>query len=435
MSEYRVFRTGRTYAFVFGFYTMCGSLVATPLHTAYAADSAVPPVPTTSDEISAQDLELIAQGLDKDEGQREHVGPDITSSGALGPNVASSVFNPDLAVILNVAAASYSHEPWMTGEHDPSASGFTLQQLELHLGANVDPYFRVDSNIVYGAHEVELEEAFATSLALPWNLQARVGQFLNRFGRLNSTHPHQWLFAAQPLVLGKFFGHDGSRGVGVEASWLMPTPWYAEWVLAVQGLPGRCCGRSFQAPIPSEATAERSLAPLVWTGALKQFFPLTPNLSVLWGLSGQTGPQSQGRYNVIAGTDLYLRWRPVASDRRQSLSLQFEGMWRRRHVEKFVGLALAQDWGGYAQLIWGIDALWEAGVRAETVSGLDQDALDPDWTRHHTRYALQTTYYPTHFTRIRVELLASRPGWVNHTVLGALATLEVVVGAHGAHTY
>ena len=55
---------------------------------------------------------------------------------------------------------------------------------------------------------VEVEEAYLTTLALPANLQVRASQFLTRFGRLNSTHPHAWDFTDQPLVNGRFFGGE-----------------------------------------------------------------------------------------------------------------------------------------------------------------------------------------------------------------------------------
>ena len=61
---------------------------------------------------------------------------------------------------------------------------------------------------------------------LPHSLQARAGQFLTRFGRLNPTHPHTWDLVDQPFALGRVFGSEGNRGAGVELSWLTPLSWY-----------------------------------------------------------------------------------------------------------------------------------------------------------------------------------------------------------------
>jgi hypothetical protein len=386
--------------------------------------------------VTEAELRALADELSREAADAPRDTGAAAAAGAIGPSTASSM-NPDISVLLDVAAATYSHESLATGEHDPAEPGFTLQQLELHIGASVDPFFRLDGNIVYSAHGVELEEAFATSLALPLDLQLRAGQFLSRFGRINAQHPHQWHFVDQPLVLGKFFGGDGNRGVGAEVAYLMPLPWFAEAIVSAQSIAGSCCARTYEAvPLTPQNPEDDQHSPSVmWTGAFKQFFALSRDTSLLWGLSAQTGPQAPEGRAVVLASDVYLRWRPLASDRRQSLSLQAEGMWRRREAPASVAGRAYTDWGGYAEVVWGIDALWEAGLRAEGVSGIADDPLDPTWRSVRTRFAAQGTYYPTHFSRLRVQGTVGRPTWLDHTILGAMLTLEVVVGAHGAHTY
>ncbi|RYF07968.1 MAG: zinc-regulated TonB-dependent outer membrane receptor, partial [Deltaproteobacteria bacterium] len=266
---------------------------AVPVSAQTAQDPGAPVAPQAprpelpAADVTAEEIRALADGVQGDAASQSRDSGQAQAAGAIGPSTASSSLNPDMSVILDVAAATYTHDPLTTGEHDPGDPGFTLQQLELHIGASVDPFFRLDGNIVYSAHGVELEEAFATTLALPLNFQLRAGQFLTRFGRLNSTHPHQWNFADQPLVLGKFFGSDGNRGVGVEASYLADLPWFAEVVFAAQGLTGDCCSRTYDAtdPTPEDPEGAQSSPSVMWTGALKQFFVLSSNTSLLWGLS------------------------------------------------------------------------------------------------------------------------------------------------------
>jgi hypothetical protein len=81
----------------------------------------------------------------------------------------------------------------------------------------VDPYFEGFANIVFkldneNETEVEVEEAFLQTSALPWGLQAKGGQFFAPFGRINPQHPHVWDFADAPLVHGRLLGPDGLRG-------------------------------------------------------------------------------------------------------------------------------------------------------------------------------------------------------------------------------
>src|SRR5881296_615085 len=68
------------------------------------------------------------------------------------------------------------------GDHDPSQRGFSLRNAELSLDGAVDPYFKGFANIVLkldndNETEIELEEAYAQTNALPWNLQLKAGQF------------------------------------------------------------------------------------------------------------------------------------------------------------------------------------------------------------------------------------------------------------------
>ena len=115
--------------------------------------------------------------------------------------------NPDISLIADFAAAAFSDDAHLqTGAHDPQRNGFNLQALELSLGAAVDPYFRFDSHIAFDLEGVDVEEAYGTTLGLPFRLQARLGQFLNRFGRLNASHLQAWNFADQPFALERVFG-------------------------------------------------------------------------------------------------------------------------------------------------------------------------------------------------------------------------------------
>ena len=352
-----------------------------------------------------------------------------------GPRGGLQSMNPDLSVVLDAAVAAYNtDQPGALGEHDPEHSGFTLQQLELHLSSSVDPFLRMDANLVFLPHGVELEEAFATTLALPLRLQARAGQFLHRFGRINSTHAHAWNFLDQPLMLGKFFGSDGGRGIGAELSVLLPVRWYAELVGSVQQAFGNCCSRSMS----SRAAAPRALVYLL---ALKQFYPLSDDWGLLWGVSSQTGDYRFGGRTVLVGTDLRLRWRPVGRDRRRSVTLQVEGLWRRRSY----GAQRLDDGGGFAELQFTLGPSWEVGGRAEAVSGIaprtglpEGDPTDPHWTGLRQRYAVSTTYWPTHFSRLRLEGTTGRMPWRapgKQQIWGLMLGLEVVVGAHGAHSY
>src|SRR5687767_15092761 len=82
------------------------------------------------------------------------------------------------------------------GGHDPNQRGFTVQGVEGSFTGAVDPYFRGAANILFGVDAggdsfLEVEEAYAETMALPANLQVRAGQYLTEFGRHNPTHVHR----------------------------------------------------------------------------------------------------------------------------------------------------------------------------------------------------------------------------------------------------
>src|SRR5262249_45253495 len=94
-------------------------------------------------------------------------------------------FNPDLSFIADFALAAFSHGNLQQGGHDPKENGFNLQALEMAASADVDPYFKFNTNIVFAKDSVEVEEAYATRLGLPTSWRLRAGNFPPRFGRTN----------------------------------------------------------------------------------------------------------------------------------------------------------------------------------------------------------------------------------------------------------
>jgi hypothetical protein len=345
--------------------------------------------------------------------------------------------NPDISLIADFAAAAFSDEAHLqTGAHDPQRNGFNLQALELSLGAAVDPYFRFDSHIAFDLEGVDVEEAYGTTLGLPFRLQARLGQFLNRFGRLNASHPHAWTFADQPFALGRVFGAEGNKGLGVEVSWLSPLPWYVELVGSSMMAEGDETSRSFL------GSSERSVhgpQDLELMAAAKQFFPLSDDWSLAWGLSGAFGPNPSGPGNrsALYGSDVYLKYRPITEQSPLVLSLTSEWYYRRRQVPGDI----VQDVSSYTELFlrfaerWATAARYEHGTAPFGTSGKTvADALDPEWSRARQRASLSLSHYPSEFSRFRVQISRDLPGWRSGIWAGFL-TAELAIGAHGAHAF
>lgn len=364
-------------------------------------------------------------------------------AGPIGGGGAVQSLNPDLSFIADVAVGWFSaRPPLQSGEHDPHGNGFSLQQLELAASSAVDPYFRFDSFIVFKVPRpgqdggVEIEEVYATTTSLPANLQLRVGQFLTRFGRFNPTHPHTWDFVDQPLMIGRLFSPDGNRGLGGELSYLTPLPWYVEVLLSLTH---------------DSAMAVTGWGNLQLTGAIKQFFPLSDDWSLMWGLSGAGGsdpgaPADAAGRARIGGSDLYLKFRPLGEGRHSIVSLQAEWFYRRRDV---AGETL-HDSGGFAALFWrfaqrwATAARWELGTPTRNGAGTivtpacptdDPACIDGAFAANLQRVSANLTFWPTEFSRLRLQGATTLPGGGRDSQWSVMTAFEFAVGAHGAHAF
>jgi hypothetical protein len=405
------------------------------------AEPAQPAGQPTGNDLSAIERSLAADAAAQAAGAATTtpappaVGATAAAAGGAGP---TSVVNPDLAVILDAAFADFSRDnPRQGGDHDPKSNGFTIQQLELALGKAVDPYFRFDGFVVFHPEGVEVEEAYATATALPGSLQLRAGQFLTRFGRQNPTHPHAWDFVDQPFVFSRVFGGEGNRGAGAELSWLTPLPWYVELLGSATDAAGADTARSFWA---DKDGGVHRLWDLQLTTALRQFFPISDDLSLLWGLSGAFGPNPSGEHEhtQIYGTDVYLKYRPLRAGSFTVISLQAEALWRRREIPD----GALRDGGGYAQLLyrfaqrWALAARGEYGTPIRNQAGIEAiDYQDPLWLGHRNRESLALTFWPTEFSRLRLQGSRDANSAGEPTVWAAMLALEVLAGAHGAHAF
>lgn len=394
-------------------------------------------LPVAAQEVSPEELKEIEKATAADAAAKTQ-SPAAASAPAPAAAPSGGAFFtmlPDISVILDTALAAFSvDDPLQQGGHDPSKNGFNLQQLELSFAKTVDPYFRFDANLVFGPDGFELEEGYATTLALPANLQLRAGAFLTKFGRINATHPHTWDFVDQPFAVSRIFGGDGSRGLGLEASWLAPLPWFVELDLSANQADGEGTMRSFYG---ATDLGVHNPGDFLYTAALKQFVPFGDDWSLFFGLSYANGPNStaKGNRTDVFGADLYLKFRPISYGSYTIVSLQSEVFVRRRQVLMDATLT---DVDMYAYLFWRFEQRWATAARYEYGSrtfGDVADDLDPYWTGARHRVSANVTFWPTEFSRIRLQGSADAPAWLSKPTYAAMLALEVVVGTHGAHKF
>lgn len=151
---------------------------------------------------------------------------------------SAAAFNPAVSLILagNYAGTSRNPESWRIagflpaeGEIGPGERSFNLGESELTLAASVDPYFSAQlTAAITGEDEIEVEEAYFRTLALPAGFTAKGGRFFSSLGYLNEVHAHAWDFVDQPLVYQAMFGNQLAQD-GVQLKWLAPTDLFLEF--------------------------------------------------------------------------------------------------------------------------------------------------------------------------------------------------------------
>jgi hypothetical protein len=399
-----------------------------------------------------------------------------TSSVPAGPPAPAARGGATLSLLdlsfdlLGAGGGSTASEPHLRelegGGHDPKTRGFTIQNVELTYAGVVDPYLRGDANIVLqidpsGATTVELEEAYLTSLDLPFNLQLKAGQFFGAFGRLNATHPHTWDFVDAPVVNSRLLGGDGFRNPGAQLSWLTPLPFFAELLASMHNAQGETAA-SFRSA-PGEVVAGRTLIDrsvhglndFVYLLRLRTSFDLGDEITIVPGVSALFGPNATALDTTtqIYGADLYFKWKPLSNDQGWPyVAWQSEGILRRYDAAGVLDRGMIadrrktlRDWGAYSQLIWGFARPFNIGVRYDfargendtfTVAGDTYSAASDPLRDRRERVSGVLTYYPSEFSKIRLQYNFDHTQFLpERDAHSVYVQAEILFGAHGAHKF
>jgi hypothetical protein len=377
--------------------------------------------------------------------------------GALGAQAPGTYMNIGFVGIVD---AGWSSEPDVAslqlGDHDPRKRGFTVPNAELTFDAAVDPFFRGFASIVYkldeeGESVVELEEAYFLTTSLPWSLQIKGGQFLTEFGRQNAQHPHSWAFVDQPLVLGTLLGGEGLRSQGVRLSWLAPTSFYTEAMVALLNSTGETTfsfnseeSTDIHGGFAGEGDVEDA-SDLLVVPRLALSLDLTPTQTIVVGASGAFGPNNSGPEadTQVLGADVYWKWKSATAFQGfPFVSLQSEALMRRYDAaQRFLAddpavllpAETLEDRGGYAELLWGVEPRWVVGARGELVSAEDA-AFESELRTDRYRISPSVTWYPSEYSKLRMQYNFDHRNDIgnDHSLW---FQIEIIMGAHAAHVF
>lgn len=432
---------------------------------------------------TAQPQMAADQGMDPRRERLQLGGDSAVTSG--------TQFNPAISVILDGVYATFNDEvddPAGFGEaggHDHGhghshgiEEGFQLREAEVTFEGPIDPYFDMFVTAAITESEIELEEAFIETRALPAGFKLKGGKFLSDVGYINRQHPHDWDFVDQPWMREFIFSDEGLNETGIQATWVAPTRNYT--LFGVEILEGETPGVANHIG-DEEPGLHGVTGPRLITG----FANYAPNLgydhALQLGLSGGFTDAYQEREehshdgeieietlsgdSWFAGVDAVYKYNGQGSMGEGDFKLQGEYFVRARDLtfreferhgdhydlEEKSSIHPRQD-GAYVQALYGFAPRWDAGLRVDGL-GMTNKAFDgdgPEDASTSLRYTGQVSYSPTEFSRLRVQVAQLDLHSVHdegdghghdHGHGGATDSWQLMLqfnmslGAHGAHAF
>lgn len=383
---------------------------------------------------------------------------------ASSPSVTrASAFNPEVSLILqgqyrnarNIEGRGITG--FVPGGQGLNTRGFSVDETELILAANIDPYWRGQAIVAMADGQANIEEAWFQSLAIGQGVGLKAGRYRSAIGYLNEQHPHMWDFSDAPLMYQAMFGEDaGYVQDGVQLKWLAPTALFIELGAEVgrgANFPGTdrnnngTGGGALTVHIGDDvgvANSWRAGASWLKTRASARTADFVEQVG---------GGAAQGRFTGDSSTwlaDFVWKWAPQGNPAHQSF--KFQGEYFRREERGALTCTSAVDCatpidssyktrqsGWYAQGVFRFTPQWRAGLRYEQLDsgsrdfGTNAGNLVVDSYRPKKASAM-VDYSWSEFSRVRLQIAQDK------SMLGITdnqLTVQYIMslGAHGAHKF
>jgi len=376
------------------------------------------------------------QGAEEQQPQLEVAQPPSQPYGALGGAGLWQAMNPDISVIGGFTMRLGGKNPLR------SYRGATLRTVELSLQAYADPFGRLDAFVEHGeegAHicQAELSLLDPSAFRLPKGIQIRGGMLLANVGKLNAIHAHELPMADLPLLHQFFYSHPHEEnenggndalkllnhivehgghnfhGAGARISYLLPTK-----------SPRQAHEVSIEALNAHNLTFDCDSGRPLLLGRWRSFFEVTPIEHTLdLGLNYGYGPNPFGGNTHLYSVDLTYRWRPIEAGLYRSLSWYNEFA-----VARHSGSNGSRSATGFFSMIeYQLSRTLYIGARYDWASL-------PDSSAHGSGISLALTYYPSEFSRYRLQLNRRR-----YSLLGTswdlILEATFSIGIHRPHPF
>jgi hypothetical protein len=366
-----------------------------------------------------------------------------TSAGAEN-RISANEFNPAISLILSGSYSQFSNNPdtyYISGfaiadDVNPGREGFSLDESELSISANIDDMFYGYFTAALTAEDsAEVEEAYIETLGLGMGFTIKAGRFFSGIGYLNQQHAHNWDFIDQPLVYKALLDNQLADD-GIQLRWLAPTDVYLEFGMEALR------GDSF--PAANGANDGRGTITLfAHVGGDVDFSnSWQAGLSYIQAKADdrQTGDpvETFNGETKIAAMDFIWKWAPNGNSKETNLKLQAE-YFLQNQDGSYNGLSYNEDQNGYyLQAVYQFIPKWRVGLRYDALHAdnpgpaFDGTVLDTQGHRPE-RWSTMVDWSRTEFSRLRLQYNRddSNPDTDNEVYLQYIMSL----GAHGAHRY
>jgi hypothetical protein len=446
--------------------TAVAVLLGNPLNSLAADDS--------DPQSVAEQIQQLKQSNMKLEQRLQQVESAATQAQARSSAAPSNVnsFNPAVAMILSGTYEQLKQDPAipatgfaMNANNTGYTRGFSLQESELSISANIDPEFSgVGTFSLAPEGGISVENGFVQTSALGNGLNLKFGRFFSGLGYLNEQHSHVWDFVDQPLVYRVLWDNQYGDD-GLQLKWLAPTDMFFEIGGEVgrglgfpgtdrQNKNGAGAGVLF-AHIGDDIGIEHSWRAGVSLHETRRENAVSDAVPDLLGTPGGVSNSFSGD-SQTSGLDFIWKYSHNGNIRERYLKVQGE-YFRRKDNGTLIydytapgvvpagannpGSYTVTQSGWYLQSVYQFMPTWRTGLRYDRldpgtaqIGAANAGNVISNYAFNPSRLTWMADYNPSEFTRIRLQLAHdnSRQGLAENQLF---VQYIMSLGAHGAHQY
>jgi hypothetical protein len=439
-------------------------LLGNPLKTLAASDADQQSIGEQINQLKQSNIQLEqrVQQAESAAAQAQAAAQQSTHSG-VAPSSANS-FNPAVALILSGTYEQFRQDPAipatgfaMNPNDTGYVHGFSLQETELSLAANIDPQYSGVATISMASDgSVGVENAFVQTGALGNGLDLKFGRFFSGLGYLNEQHSHVWDFVDQPLVYRVLWNNQYADD-GVQLKWLAPTDMFFEiggelgrglnYPGTDQNKNGVGAGVLF-AHIGDDIGIEHSWRAGISLQQTRRVDAVSDNVPNVTGTPNVSDSFTGDSHT--AGLDFVWKYSPNGNIRERYLKVQSEYFRQKQDGTLTYDINTAggtpgsysvTQSGWYLQGVYQFMPEWRTGLRydrldagtASVGSSISGDVIS-NYGFNPTRLTWMADYNPSEFSRMRLQLARddSRQGLADNQIF---VQYIMSLGAHGAHQY